>query len=84
MIGTSERRRSARHVAPVLVGQGQVEQHHVGLERRRELDRFAAGPRHAGPEPHATERPRERLGDRLFVLDEQDERTPLLGYGCLT
>jgi len=63
----------AAHVASVLIGQGQIEQDHVGRERRGELDRLATRPRHPGPEADPRQRPRERLGDRLFVLDQEHE-----------
>ena len=74
MIGTSERRAQlAADVAPVAVGQHQVEQHEVRARRaRRRASASASVARDDRLEALARERARERLGDRRLVLDEED------------
>ena len=62
----------AADVAPVAVGQVEVEQDQVGLEALGQLERAGRGARDVGLEALAGERLGERLGDRALVLDEQD------------
>ncbi len=59
-------------VAPVAVGQRQVEQHHVGLVGRELGDGVGGGAGDRGVKPASVERVRERLRDGPLVLDEED------------
>ena len=59
----------AAHLEAVAVGEAQVEQHEIVLGRRDGIRRVR-DPRDV--EPLALQPVRERLGDRLLILDKQD------------
>ena len=73
MIGTPLRARIVRQTSrPSPSGSVEVEQDQVGLELLLQLQRAGGGGGDVRLEALARERLRERGGDRLLVLDEQD------------
>ena len=69
----------AADVAPVDVGQPQVEQDDVGLGPAHRLDARGAGRRQLDPEALALERRAQRIRDRRLVLDHDHLPTPHRG-----
>ena len=72
-IGTSEAApKLPADVAPVSVGQSQVEQDEIGLEPLGQLQGLGGGPGDDRLEPGSLEGLREGLRDGVLVLDEED------------
>ena len=68
----------AADVAAVAVGQREVEQHEVGRTRTSGVQRARRRGGDRGLEALALEQPRERLGDRCLVLDDENARRHLI------